>query len=157
MEENIFESLKYVEIDWSQTIPFKMNQGKSNPFYGLRHSIETKIKISESRKGKDLGNTHGFTSENTSGENNPMYGKYGIDHPAYGHKKSDEFKNNMSKRMSGVLNPMYGKQPAHTIPEEKKKEISDKFKSGMTRKQLYELYSGIYSSSTIKRAIRYYD
>ena len=42
----------------------KMFMGKGNPFYGKHHTEETKRKISESRKGKCIGEEH------------PMYGKH---------------------------------------------------------------------------------
>ena len=41
-----------------------MFSGENNPFYGKRHTEESKRKISEARKGK------------ASGENHPFYGKH---------------------------------------------------------------------------------
>jgi hypothetical protein len=50
-------------------------------------------------------------SEALSGAGNPMYGKFGIDHPAYGNKLTDETKKLMSETKLGSKNPMYGKLP----------------------------------------------
>lgn len=50
-------------------------------------------------------------SEALSGAGNPMYGKFGIDHPAYGNKLTDETKKLMSEIKLGPKNPMYGKLP----------------------------------------------
>ena len=48
-------------------------------------------------------------SEALSGSGNPMYGKFGIDHPAYGNKLTDETKKLMAETKLGPKNPMYGK------------------------------------------------
>lgn len=50
-------------------------------------------------------------SEALSGAGNPMYGKFGIDHPAYGNKLTDETKKLMAETKLGPKNPMYGKLP----------------------------------------------
>ena len=50
-------------------------------------------------------------SEALSGAGNPMYGKFGIDHPAYGNKLTDETKKLMSESKLGLKNPMCGKLP----------------------------------------------
>jgi hypothetical protein len=154
-EDPVFEELKLMSNeDWSQAECFiNNNSGELNPFYGKTHSEETKALISKNRKGKGRDPRPGTCS----GEANPMYGKFGKDNPNYGKKRNDDFKLAQSKRFSGKNNPMYGKKPIHTIPEYKKLEIANKFKSGMTRKDLYNFYAGVYSPSTIKRAIRNYE
>ena len=71
--------------------------GAGNPMYGKRgwhHSKEVRQKISESRKGKYVG------------ENNPMYGKQrpefsGEDHPFYGKDHTEEQKKKQSNLMKG--------------------------------------------------------
>ena len=50
----------------------------NNPMWGKKHTEETIQKIRDAIKGK------------YNGEKNPMYGKYGKDHPAYGNKPSNE-------------------------------------------------------------------
>ena len=50
-------------------------------------------------------------SEALSGSGNPMYGKFGIDHPAYGNKLTDKTKKLMAETKLGSKNPMYGKLP----------------------------------------------
>lgn len=58
-------------------------KGKDNPFYGKKHTEETKKKISESRKGKggQTGKLNPMYGTDRSGKNNPMYGKKGLKHP----------------------------------------------------------------------------
>jgi len=51
------------------------------------------IKVSEETRKKH--------SENSKGPNNNCFGLLGKDHPTYGNKHSDEFKQRMSERMSG--------------------------------------------------------
>ena len=71
--------------------------GKNNPMYGKQHSEETIIKISKSRRGQ------------YGGIKNPMYGKFGKNHPAYGNKPTKE---NLEKARE---NNLYGKNPMSKI------------------------------------------
>jgi len=50
-------------------------------------------------------------SDALSGTGNPMYGKFGVDHPAYGNKLTDETKKSIAESKLGPRNPMYGKLP----------------------------------------------
>ena len=52
-------------------------------------------------------------SDAMSGNNNPMYGKYGIDHPSYGYKHTQEMLTYLSESKIGDKNPMYGKLPVN--------------------------------------------
>lgn len=51
-------------------------------------------------------------SQAFQGEKNPMFGRVGQNHPAYGYKHTDEQKKRFSDRMRGEKNPMFGK-PSH--------------------------------------------
>lgn len=44
-----------------------------------------------------------------SGENNPMYGKIGKEHPAFGYKHTEKVKRQLSERQLGEKNHMYGR------------------------------------------------
>jgi hypothetical protein len=44
------------------------------------------------------------------GKNNPMYGKIGVQHPAYGYKHTKEVLEMFSNRQKGEKNHMYGKK-----------------------------------------------
>jgi group I intron endonuclease len=61
--------------------------GEKNSFYGKKHSLESRNKMSESLKGK------------MAGENHPFYGK----------KLSDEHKRNISESKKGKNHQNYGK------------------------------------------------
>ena len=50
-------------------------QGESNPFYGKRHTEETKALISTANKGKGKGKNNPMHGIRLLGELNPMYGK----------------------------------------------------------------------------------
>ncbi len=66
--------------------------GKSNPFYGCKHTPETKKKMSEAKKGKYLG------------ENNPLYGRKNpllAERNKRGH--SLEARNKMSEKRKGRI------------------------------------------------------
>ena len=75
----------------------KLRVGEKNPFYGKHHTEEARQRMSEIKKDKYCG------------ENNPMYGRKGIESPAYGRHLSEETKKRMSEERKGEKNPMYGK------------------------------------------------
>lgn len=66
----------------TQNIDFK---GEKNPFYGKRHTEETKNQISENRKGKGSqpGESNGMYGKGDliAGEKNGMYDIKGFEHP----------------------------------------------------------------------------
>jgi len=104
---------------------------------GARHIPETKAKLSAAKKGKPghkrtpeqslaagarqagekAWNWGRRASEETrqkmsaihSGPNNPMFGLFGENHPAFGIKHSEESKKVRSEKLSGEKNPMFGK------------------------------------------------
>ena len=93
-----------------------VNCGKDNPFYGKKHTQQTKDKLA--KVDKTYTQTDEFRqkmSEVTSGENNPMYGQtvYDIWVKKYGKEKADEldkqYRQKQSVNSSGSNNPMYGK------------------------------------------------
>ena len=50
--------------------------GETNPFYGKKHSLESKQKMSEKHQGKKLSKEHiEKISKTKKGKNNPRYGK----------------------------------------------------------------------------------
>lgn len=93
--------------------------GKCNPFYGHKHTNETKNKLRAARiKNNDIWQTkehRAKMSKLTSGKNNPMYGKtyYEIWVNKYGSveadKRMERLKKQLSKRSVGENNPMYGR------------------------------------------------
>lgn len=83
-----------------------LQAGEKHPMYGKHHTDESKIKMSENRKGK------------CTGENNCNYGKLkGKDNPMYNKHHTEESKRKMSENhynCSGKNNGMYGKiSPLH--------------------------------------------
>lgn len=97
--------------------PMYGNYGKLNPFFGKKHSDETKKKIVKNRD-YSVFKTEEFRkkiSEVTKGDKNPMYGKsvfdvwikkYGID---IANEKMVDLKNKQSFNSIGEKNNMYGK------------------------------------------------
>ena len=88
--------------------------GEENPFYGMKHSEETRIKLSENAKKR-------------TGELNPFFGKKHSDKAKKkisdsnkGNKWTDEMKENCSKNRTGQNNNFYGKHHS----EDTKKKIS---------------------------------
>jgi len=96
-------------------------KGENNPFYGKRHSQETKEKISKNRKGKCTKETHWLYKKGylVSGKNNSNYGPNenlkGDKNPFYGKTHNDDVKNKLKLFNTGKK-----------ISKEIRKKISDK-------------------------------
>jgi hypothetical protein len=72
--------------------------GADNPFYGGKHSTEQRRKWAEERKGT------------YSGPDNPNFGKFGAEHPGFGHSMTEEARKALSEARSGEGNPNFGKK-----------------------------------------------
>lgn len=76
-------------------------KGENNPNFGKKRTEEQKIKFQGENNGF-FGKTHSdetkeLQSELKKGENNPMYGKVGPDHPTFGRKDSEEMRKKKSE------------------------------------------------------------
>jgi len=104
---DIFD-VKYHEIDYEPLI----FEGKCvSAFKGLHHTEETKKILSE----KNLGEKNpmfGVKGEkhHLYGKSSSMLGRYGIHHPMFGHKMSNESKEKIRQSNIGEKNPMFGKK-----------------------------------------------
>ena len=99
----------------------KKYKGSGNPFFGKRHTEESKVKMIKDRDF-NIYKTAKFKekmSKVTSGKNNAMYGKnfYDIWVKKYGVENADlrmkELSEIRSVNSSGSNNPMYGKPSPH--------------------------------------------
>ena len=84
-------------------------------------------------------------SEALRGSSNPMFGKFGQEHPAYGYRHTEDMLQYLSLSKFGNKNPMYGKLP----PNAKSIEVSGvlyksvkeaREKTGLSRRTIEELY-----------------
>ncbi|WP_369044646.1 NUMOD3 domain-containing DNA-binding protein [Sinomonas sp. P10A9] len=71
--------------------------GEAAPFYGKSHSAEQKKKWSRERRGQNAGQT------------NPNFGKFGLEHPSFGHVMPEESRRALSEQRTGAGNPNYGR------------------------------------------------
>ena len=84
----------------SQNLKELYSVPENTPFYGRKHTEETKAKMSENQAGdknsfygkKHSEETRAIISEKATGEGNSMYGRRGKNNPNYGKKRSDEFR-----------------------------------------------------------------
>lgn len=82
--------------------------GSANPFYGKKHSPEQRREWEVSRKGTN------------SGASNPNFGKFGADHPSFGHTMSEDSRRALSEARKGPGNPNFGKK----LSEETRAKLS---------------------------------
>jgi hypothetical protein len=117
------------------------NKGKK----WITNGVESKqIKSDRLPEGWYYGQTEKHKENNSnalSGMNNPMYGKFGSSHPAYGYKHPDKDLLLLSVSKQGSKNPMFGKIPANAktvvidgITYASMKEAG--LKTGLSRRQL---------------------
>lgn len=71
---------------------------EDNPFYGRTHGAEQRAKWSKLRTGQN------------SGPKNPNYGKFGSDHPTFGHVMSEEARATLAEQRRGAGNPNFGRR-----------------------------------------------
>ena len=131
------------------------NSGTNNPFYGRKHSEETRKKLSEAVKGTNNPNygkkfseehrknlseaqtgrkhseeTRKKLSEAAKGRKHSEETKKKISKARKGKKLSEETRKRMSEATKGKNNPMYGRK----LSEEAKKKIA---KASSVRKKAY--------------------
>ena len=109
--------------------------GEKHPLYGTHRSKETREKISKNQKGRIAWNKGMHLSEEQKskisknrkgkccGKNNCNYGKTGEKNHLYGTHRSDETKNKISQKLTGIKRS-----------EEYKKKLSEIHKGKMTGK-----------------------
>lgn len=74
-------------------------------------SVEHRRKLSDANKGKSIPDVvKEKISVSLSGSNNPMYGKLGEQHPAYGHRHTEETKRRISEKKKGKKHSELTKQ-----------------------------------------------
>jgi len=101
--------------------------GELNPFYGKRHSEESKEKMRQAKLGKHHSEeTKDKLRELSGGKNHPFYGLYGADHPCFGKKRSAESRQKTSAALTG-----------RTFSEEHCKNISISRKGKHTEAEKY--------------------
>lgn len=69
-----------------------------NPFYRRTHAAEQRAKWARTRKGQNAGPA------------NPNFGKFGMDHPSFGHTMSPEAREKLAEQRRGKGNPNYGRR-----------------------------------------------
>ena len=68
-----------------------------NPFYGRTHDADQRAKWSKLRKGQHAG------------VENPNFGRFGRDHPSFGHVMPEQARQKLSEQRRGDGNPNYGR------------------------------------------------
>ena len=87
------------------------------------------------------------------GELNGMYGLCGELSPNYGKTHTEEWKQDMSEKMSGENNPMFGKNPRDFMTEETKIEQSKKISEALKGREFSEEWKQKLSKAKSKAVI----
>lgn len=98
-------------------------RGPDNPMWGRAHSDEQKARWSQARKGTNVGS------------DNPNFGKFGAEHPSFGHTMSLESREKLSEMRRGDKNPNFGKSA-----------------SGETRAKMSAVRKGIANPTSVRSA-----
>lgn len=77
--------------------------GEKNPMYGKHHTEESNIKRSKSLKKSMTQALKDHLRQTSSGSNNAMFGRFGENHPSYGHSMSDDGKLRLSEFRKNFL------------------------------------------------------
>lgn len=110
-------------------------------------SVSYQIKDDKLPAGFYYGQTEEHRVKNSkalSGDKNPMFGKFGNQHPAFGNKHTDEMIAHLSETRMGSNNPMYGKLPHNAKSIELngvvyKSMTEARLKTGMSRRTIEKL------------------
>lgn len=70
---------------------------QENPFFGRTHDAAQRAKWSTIRKGRNTG------------VDNPNYGRFGADHPSFGHVMPAEARERLAEQRRGAGNPNFGR------------------------------------------------
>ena len=74
------------------------NSGEKNPMFNRNHTTESKLLMSKTRREQ----------ETQKGERNAMFGKFGSDHPSFGYRHTEEFKQRLQVPKPVVTCPHCG-------------------------------------------------
>ena len=128
----------------------KHGDGNKGKRWITNGSISYQIKDDKLPEGFYYGQTEEHRVKNSkalSGDKNPMFGKFGNQHPAFGNKHTDEMIAYLSETRIGINNPMYGKLPHNAKSVELngvvyKSMTEARIKTGMSRRTLEKLVKG---------------
>lgn len=104
----------------------KVLRGKSSAFKGKTHSTESRKKISESKRGKNLSEEH----------------KEKLRKAATGFKHSEESKRKMSEVKKGKVSPMKGRKTSEETKRKQSKAKKGKVFSEEHKRKLSEAHKG---------------
>jgi hypothetical protein len=107
------KTIKMITAFWCMN-----NQNTRNEYFNSYLYESSRIRYIKTIVGKTLSQeTKDKISKATKGKNNPMYGKFGKNHPAYGTTHSKEFKEKISKLLK---NRVFSKETIEKIKQAKK-------------------------------------
>ena len=134
-ENNLLIEQKYLNIcKQIHNSTYNISYDATRPMYGRKHSIKTKNKMSNDRRGCKhplFGKHHSKeTREKIKISNSRTYDQI------YGKEEADKRKINQSNMWSGNNNPMYGKHHSNETREKIAKSLRGKSASEDTKKKL---------------------
>ena len=139
-----------ITLGFSPATIKKHGDGNKGKRWITNGSISYQIKDDKLPEGFYYGQTEEHRVKNSkalSGDKNPMFGKFGNQHPAFGNKHTDEMIAYLSETRIGINNPMYGKLPHNAKSVELngvvyKSMTEARIKTGMSRRTLEKLVKG---------------
>jgi hypothetical protein len=116
--KTLWESLLQSSPDAFKTEIYSIHKTRKEALEAeLLFQIENDVVKSSEWINMSLARPNGFFGMDVSGENNPMYGKFGKNHPAYGTTHSKEFKEKITKLLK---NRVFSQETIEKIKQAKK-------------------------------------
>lgn len=114
--------------------------GEDHPWYGRKHTKESRMKMSKAHKGKKLSKEAKRNIRLAKlGPKNPLYGLYGENHPSYGRKHDEETRRKMRENhadFTGEKHPMYGRKQS----EEAKRKMQAAIRVAVSCVECHRLF-----------------
>lgn len=149
-KDNINELNQYLNLGWSTIMTPEFKKGRVGNMLGKKHSLETKLKISQAHKGEQKPWLKNLSSEQLKIRGQKSAQTRKIREQKFPERYIQGKQSKRQKRLEAIRlglisfkgdkNPNYGKKATKEIKEKISNKCNERFNKGYTEKQIYNLY-----------------